>query len=108
LHEVSVQVPVEQLAAPFAFEQVTPQPPQFALVVSSVSQPLAWLLSQLPKPTLHEPTWQVLFEHAAVALGTLHAWPQVPQFAAELVVLVSQPSSPLLLQSAKPVLQVTV
>jgi hypothetical protein len=55
---------------------------------------------------LQEPTSQVLFTHAGVALGTLQALPQAPQSAGLLVRFVSQ--VPVWVQSAKPGLQVTV
>jgi hypothetical protein len=108
LHETSAQDPVLQLVEALASAQVTPHPPQLALVVRSVSHPFAALWSQSAKPRLQDPTAQALFTHAGVALGITQALPHAPQFCGELVRFVSHPSSPLLLQSAKPGLQVTV
>ncbi len=51
LQPVRVQLPVEQLAVPFARLQTVPQEPQLASVLSGVSQPTA--VVQLPKPGLH-------------------------------------------------------
>jgi hypothetical protein len=79
-----------------------PQPPQFAaLVLTLTSQPFAWMPSQSAKPALHEPTTQLPFEQAAVAFGTLQTRPHIPQLAAAVLRLVSQPSWAMRLQSAK-------
>ncbi len=74
----------------FGSEQPSPQPPQFVLVVSSVSHPLFALPSQLPHPELHEgvhtpPTHWVLpcaFEHTI---------PHPPQLPESVFVFFSQP-----------------
>jgi hypothetical protein len=100
--------PPLQRAPPPATVQTLPQVPQFwALLLVMVSQPLAALLSQLPKPGLHAVILQALPWQAAVPLVTApQAWPQAPQFAMLVVTLTSQPSPLLLLQSRKSALQV--
>ena len=90
-HDEMAQVPVPQVAVAFAREQAIPQLAQFAKVVSAVSQPLAVLPSQLPKPPLHAPIAQEPVEQLAVALVRLHAAPQLAQFAS----VVSDASQPL-------------
>src|SRR5664279_4814580 len=77
------------------------------LVDKLTSQPLAALLSQLPKPPLQltpqTPPVQVL-----VAFDTCvgHALPQAPQFCRLVKVLTSQPLAVLLSQLANPELQI--
>ena len=67
------------------------QLPQWVgLVVVLVSQPLATLPSQFPKPAEHE-IEQEPAEQVGVPLAAEHAVPQPPQFAALVFVLVSQP-----------------
>lgn len=48
LQLISVQEPPVQAGVPLAKLHIVPQPPQFDVVVSGVSQPLAALPSQLP------------------------------------------------------------
>jgi hypothetical protein len=58
---------------------------------------------------LHAPTPQVPLMHTGEALFTAeHARPQAPQLFTSLWVLTSQPSTSMLLQFAKPPLQVKV
>lgn len=83
-----------------------PHPPQFieSLVVL-ISQPLPGFPSQSTKPVL-----QALIAHAdalqtAVAFCKTHLFPQLMQLATSLVVLTSQPSPAILLQSAYPAAQ---
>jgi hypothetical protein len=85
----------------FAPVHVTPQPPQLPLVLRLVSQPLAALPSQFPKPALHEAMAHEPLAQVAVALVREHATPQPPQFASELSA-VSQPLAGIPSQSAKP------
>ena len=59
--------------------QVVPQAPQLVVVLSWVSQPLAGLLSQSPKPVLQAPRVQVPVAQLAAALGKLQATLQAPQ-----------------------------
>jgi hypothetical protein len=47
-----VHAPDTQAAFPFPFVQVTPQLPQFVVVLVGISQPLEASPSQLPKPAL--------------------------------------------------------
>jgi hypothetical protein len=68
-----------------------PQPPQWlALVVVGVSQPLARLPSQLPKPVLHTMP-HVLRAQNGVPLVPLHTVPQAPQWLGSKVTLVHEP-----------------
>jgi hypothetical protein len=71
-----VQVPPAQLRPD---GHITPQAPQLrASPARLVSQPLATLLSQLPKP-VEQLMRQVALLHEAVPLVLLHAAPQAPQ-----------------------------
>ena len=98
-----------QAPAAWAGAQGTPQPPQFELVLSWVSQPSFALFSlalQSSQPVLHETIEQTPDdEHAAVPWLFVHAWPQAPQ---SLSVLsgVSQPLFLLPSQSPQPEAQV--
>ena len=49
--------------------------------VRSVSQPLAAVMSQSPKPVLHAATPHVPLAHEAVPLGAVQTRPHMPQFA---------------------------
>src|SRR5689334_13004763 len=78
------------------------QAPQCVLLVRmSVSQPLATLLSQLPKPVLHD-TPQLLAVHEGVLLFVEHTVVQVPQCRTSEVRFTSQPLLALLSQLPKP------
>lgn len=80
-------------------------PHAVAVLVRSVSQPLASIESQLPKPASHIPIAHEPLEQVAVALARLHGVPQVPQF--DVVVSdVSQPSGLDILQLPQPASQV--
>jgi hypothetical protein len=93
------QRPAEHAGVALAAAQVVPQAPQLvAVLVRAVSQPLALLPSQLPKPALqvipHAP-----IAHVAVPFaGTAHARPQPPQCAVEVLTFTHAP-----LQSVCPV-----
>ncbi len=69
----------------------------------------AVLLTQAPphrwKPALHAPWTHEPATHVAVAFANEQPCPQVPQLATLALVLVSQPSTGIVLQSAKPALQ---
>ena len=64
--------------------------------------------SQFAKFGLHDWMAHVPFEHAGVALGVLQALPHEPQFAVDVVVLVSQPFDATWSQSWKPELQLAI
>jgi len=83
--------------------QVSPQAPQFVLVPSGVSQPVAALASQLPKPALQLPSAQVPLPQLAVAFAREQATLQPPQWVL-LVNACSQPLDVLLSQLPKPLL----
>lgn len=96
LHDVSVQVPVEQLALALVREHGTPQLPQSVNVLSEVSQPMPGLPSQLPQPEL-QVGWHVPDEQAVVPFGLVHARPQAPQLLTSLARLRQKPEQQALL-----------
>ena len=70
MHPPAAQIPVH----------ARPQAPQWALLVRvSVSQPLATLPSQSPKPALQAVIAHALARQSAVALARVHARPHAPQ-----------------------------
>jgi hypothetical protein len=91
LHDSTLQVP--ELHEELAFERLhaTPQPPQFALVFSCVSQPLVSSLSQLPQPEAQEPISHCPATHAAVAWANAQTFAHVPQFCASFSSPASHP-----------------
>jgi hypothetical protein len=104
-HDATWHAPVAQVAVPFATAQATPQPPQFVVVVSAVSQPFAGLPSQSPQPASQAAMPHVVPVHEGVPWATVHTMPQPPHAAGLFVVGVSHPSATLALQSANPALQ---
>ena len=111
VHPVMAQVPDEHVVAATLDEQMDaqlfPQEPQlFRLLVRFTSQPSPAALLQFPKPALQAAIAHMPAAHIGVPLGAKHGMPQPPQLATEVRVLISQPSMGLLLQSAKPALQV--
>ena len=81
-----VHAPAAQPAVPFGMEHSRPQTPQFAASVEVVvSQPLAGLLSQLPKPSRQLESTHALPVHPATAFGKRHWLPQVRQWLGSLV-----------------------
>jgi len=99
LHVASAHVPVAHVAEPLDREHEVPQAPQFASVVSGVSQPLAATRSQSPKPALHDTTWQLYPEQLPTAFAGAHTVAHEPQFASPSSE-VSQPFARLMSQSA--------
>lgn len=67
-----------------------PHAPQLLVVVIDVSQPLATLPSQLPKPAEHVIS-QVEFTHVPTPPAWLHLLPQLPQLFGSVAVSTSQP-----------------
>jgi hypothetical protein len=101
-----MHAPPGQVADAFGKLHVTPQPLQFAVVLSGVSQPLVTVPSQLPKPEEQLPTAHVPLAHDSVEFGYgPHVTPQPPQLVS-VVPEVSQPSGPAPLHSRKPELHV--
>jgi hypothetical protein len=99
------QTPAAQVAVPFVPLHTTPQPPQLVgLVLTLDSQPLAMLLSQLPKPALqviaHTPLAQ-----PGVPLALEHTVAQLLQCVGSLSRFTSQPFAPLPSQLPQPALQ---
>ena len=107
--QAPLQVPAPQVGElMWAFEQVTPQPPQFAgLLCVFTSQPfVVLLLSQSAKPVLQAPPQAPAVQVAVVMLALEQRRPQVPQFVASVAVDVSHPLVRLFpSQSAKPLSQ---
>jgi hypothetical protein len=101
VHAPIAQVPVAQVAVAFVREQLDPQPPQFTSVVMGVSQPLGSTASQSPKPGRHEVHPHMPVEQSATAWDRRHATPH-PVQSVSVPSGVSQPSSGIMLQSAKP------
>src|SRR5579871_1300312 len=102
-----LHTPPTHAGVPLGTTQTVLQPPQwFGSLLVLVSQPSVGLLSQSEKPGLQLPILHTPPAHAGVALGTTHTLPQLPQWFGSPLVLVSQPSSGLPLQSPKPVLHV--
>jgi hypothetical protein len=95
---------VLHVGVPFCVAHMTPHEPQFPIVVSVASHPLATLLSQLPKPGLHESV-HIPFEQLGVSLTVLQTLPHVPQLFGSVPVEVSQLVPGLPGQWAKPGLQ---
>jgi hypothetical protein len=94
LQSVCVQVDAQTPLAQTCPEgQALLQAPQCALLVCVlVSQPLAAIPSQLPKPVVQVPTPQVpAAQVCVVTLARAHARPHIPQCATAVWVLVSQP-----------------
>ena len=85
--------------------QVTPQAPQLPSTLRVTSQPSALDPLQLPKPG-----WQVMpqpppTQTATEFCGVTQTLPQVPQWVAVVLVLVSQPLAAIPSQLPKPMLQ---
>ena len=95
-HELTHDEPEQYVPVP----QAWPQDPQSVLVVILRSQPLEARPSQSAQPALHVPTVQAPAVHAATALARLHALPQAPQLAGDVLVSTSHPSTGFKLQSA--------
>src|SRR2546428_811327 len=101
LLQVIWQAPALHAGVPLLLEQTFPQAPQCAvLALVSVSQPLATLPSQSPKPA-SQAIWQAPALHEGVPWLFEHALPHAPQLLT-VVTSTSQPSAAFPLQSAKP------
>jgi hypothetical protein len=99
----TAQLPALQAGAPFATAHTWPQPPQFATSPAVlISQPSAGLVLQSVKPGSHAAMAHTSPTHSGVPLATAQATPQPPQLATSISMLISQPSTGLVLQSRKP------
>jgi hypothetical protein len=99
------QLPPPHVATPFATAHALPHAPQWVVLLSAVSQPLAMLPSQLPKPVVQPASAHIPALQDALPLAKEHALPHIPQ----CVVLLSEVSQPLAMlpsQSPKPLLHV--
>jgi hypothetical protein len=81
---------VVQLVSALARTHGAPHAPQSVVVASDVSQPVASLPSQLPKPAVHAPMAQVPVAQVALANARPQLDPQPPQLTS-VVSGVSQP-----------------
>jgi len=96
-------VPAEQTVPP---GQTVPQAPQLVLLLLRlVSQPLATMASQLPKPALQLAMVHALLAQPLTALASAQMLLQAPQLVGLVRVLISQPSLSAPLQLPKPVEQ---
>jgi len=94
--------PAAHDAVPLVALHTSPHAPQLrGSVLVLTSHPLAALASQLPKPAEHAVTVHADDAHPAVALGSEHTRPHVPQCAALEVTSTHAPE-----QSVVPVAQV--
>ena len=102
-----VQLPLTHAVVALGAVQILPQAPQlFVLVLISISHPSALFALQFLKFVLQLTIEQTPPTHAAVAFGSAHAFPHVPQFAKLVFRIVSQPLVLMPSQFAKPVKQV--
>jgi len=96
-------------AVPLVELHILLQAPQLApSFVRRASQPLEYLVSQSANPELQAATVQAELRQAAVPFGATQVVPQVPQLAASLVVVASQPLPTLPSQFPKPAAQAIV
>ncbi len=103
LHAPKVQTPLTHDSAALARSQTAPQAPQLArLVFVLVSQPLAALPSQLPRPGLHVETPQTPPTQFGVPPVAGQTLPHVLQLLTSEFVFVSQPLFGLPSQFLKP------
>jgi hypothetical protein len=99
----TTHMPPTQPAIPFATVQTSPHPPQFiGLFVVLTSHPSDSTPLQSWKPGRHAPIEHMPFVQVGVALGVTQTLPHLPQLAALVDVLTSQPSLRLPSQFAKP------
>jgi hypothetical protein len=103
--------PTHTREAVFVPEHVRPQAPQLKTSsATTVSQPSSAIgaagLIQLPNPSAHVGVHCPLAHAVLTALAPEQAKPQLPQWAVDVRKSTSQPSAALLLQSAKPMVQV--
>ncbi len=106
LHIPNVHTPAGQVALARVNAQVVPQPLQFVVVLSAVSQPLVVLPSQFPKPVLQVSLHELAMHEATPLAPVGHTRPHTLQFPTLLVVLTSQPFVAVTSQSANPLLHV--
>jgi hypothetical protein len=101
--QAMAQTPAAHEGVPPAEEQARPHVPQcLTSVARGVSQPLAGLLSQSPKPALHDAMVHAPATQRAEAFGRAQGLPHPPQWVSEVRVSASQPLPLLPSQSAKP------
>src|SRR5262245_21298092 len=91
LHAPRTQAPDEHDADALALVQAVPHVPQFALVLSAVSHPLATPLSQLPKPGLQAWIVHCPCVQLGVAWEVKQTWPMPPQLFTSVDVLMQWP-----------------
>lgn len=106
---VPPQTPAAQVAVPpLGAAHARPHAPQLLTVVLVlVSQPLATIASQSPKPALQVSRHAPLVHAAAWLAPAVQARPHAPQLARAVLMLVSQPFAAIASQLPKPALQVS-
>ena len=97
-------VPVQQASLPPIMQRFPHLPQWSRLVNKLVSQPVAALRSQSPRPALQDTTVHVPLVHVPTPPVTVHGTRQPPQFSF-VSIRVSQPSVSIALQSPNPALQ---
>lgn len=98
-------MPSEQVCKPGHTRPQLPQLRESVLTLTSQPSPLTRL--QSAKPALHEAMPHAPDRHVGAPFATTQARPQPPQLLTLVVVLTSQPSPDVRLQSAKPALHAT-
>ena len=91
-----------QLSLAFARLHSTPQAPQLAVVRMLTSQPSAYRLLQLAKPSLQPTMVHAELTHSALPLAAAQTVPQAPQLLAVFVRFTSQPLPGAPSQSPRP------
>jgi len=80
LQDATEHIPDKHAGEPLTTEQIVPQAPQlFRSEETECSHPVLTLMSQSPKPALHEPIMHAPATHAAVPLTVEHVVAQAPQ-----------------------------
>jgi hypothetical protein len=91
-HVATAHAPIRQAGVAWARVHVRPQAPQCATEpVTSVSQPLAAIVSQSPRPVAQPATRHTPVTHAAVALSSMHTRSHMPQCVVDVDVSTQRP-----------------
>jgi len=87
-----LQTPPVQISTALVKLQITPQPPQFVVVLISVSHPSIKLL-QSANPELQLEISQTPLLHVGLLLLNEHTLSHLPQLLSDDVMLISHPST---------------
>jgi hypothetical protein len=91
-HIATAHAPIRQAGVAWASVHARPHAPQWATAaVTSVSQPLAGVASQSPRPVAQPATRHAPVTHAAVALSSMHARSHMPQCVVDVAVSTHRP-----------------